>query len=48
VSHDLKRRGITDTKGGKAGMKEGGDHKTDAMLEVYDLEIPEATTPCGV
>lgn len=47
-SHDLKRRGITDTTGGKAGKKAGGGHKTDAMLDVYDFEIPEVTTPGGV
>ena len=47
-SHDLKRRGITDTEGGKAGKKAAGGHKTDAMLEVYDFEVPEVTTPGGV
>lgn len=47
-SHDLKRRGITDTAGGKAGKKAAGGHKTDAMLDVYDFEMPEVTTPGGV
>lgn len=47
-SHDLKRRGITDTSGGKAGKKAAGGHKTDAMLDVYDFEVPEVTTPGGV
>ncbi|MEO7052648.1 MAG: integrase, partial [Rhodanobacter sp.] len=47
-SHDLKRRGITDTGGGSAGKKAAGGHKTDAMLDVYDFEIPEVTTPGGV
>lgn len=47
-SHDLKRRGITDTTGGKASKKAAGGHKNDAMLDVYDFEIPEVTTPGGV
>jgi site-specific recombinase XerC len=47
-SHDLKRRGITDTKGGKAGKLAAGGHKNESMLTVYDLEIPEVTTPGGV
>jgi site-specific recombinase XerD len=46
--HDLKRRGITDTIGGKAGKQAAGGHKTAAMLDVYDFEIPEVTTPGGV
>lgn len=47
-SHDLKRRGITDTTGGKAGKLAAGGHKNENMLTVYDLEIPEVTTPGGV
>lgn len=47
-SHDLKRRGITDTTGGKAAKKDAGGHKTDSMLEVYDFEVPEVDTPRGV
>ena len=47
-SHDLKRRGITDTGGGKAGKKTAGGHKSDAMLDVYDFEVPVVTTPGGV
>lgn len=35
--HGLKHRGITDTKGDK---KKASGHKTDAMLHVYDHELP--------
>jgi hypothetical protein len=38
--HGLKHRGITDTQGGKAAKKAGGGHKTDAMSNLYDHEIP--------
>ena len=38
--HGLKHRGITDTQGGKAAKKEGSGHKTEAMTNLYDHEIP--------
>jgi site-specific recombinase XerD len=47
-SHDLKRRGITDTAGSKAEKKAAGGHKSDAMLDIYDMSVPEVTTPGGV
>ncbi|MEO8995006.1 MAG: hypothetical protein ABI299_10445 [Rhodanobacter sp.] len=46
-SHDLKRRGITETGDGNAGEKAAGDHKTDSMPDVYDFEVPGVTTPGG-
>lgn len=47
-SHDLKRRGITDTKGGRAEKQDAGGHRTPAMLDVYDLSLPRVTTPGDV
>lgn len=44
--HGLKHRGVTDTAGGKAKKKEASGHKTDAMLNLYDHEIP-TVQPAG-
>ncbi|MFC0677479.1 tyrosine recombinase XerC [Lysobacter korlensis] len=41
--HGLKHRGITDTKGNK---KQASGHVTDAMLNVYDHELPRVE-PAG-
>jgi len=38
--HDMKRRGITDTPGGKSAKQEAGGHSDPRMLEVYDLSVP--------
>jgi len=38
--HDLKRRGITDTKGTRAEKMEGSGHKSESMMDVYDFSIP--------
>lgn len=38
--HDMKRRSITDTKGGRAAKLAGGGHKDEGMLEIYDFEVP--------
>lgn len=38
--HGLKHRGITDTQGGRDAKRAGGGHKTDAMLDRYDHELP--------
>jgi len=46
--HDLKRKGITDTKGDRAAKQEGSGHKNAAMLDVYDLSVPRVTTPGDV
>ncbi|WP_329767281.1 integrase [Stenotrophomonas maltophilia] len=35
--HGLKHRGVTDTKGDK---KTASGHKTDAMLNIYDHDVP--------
>lgn len=44
--HGLKHRGITDTAGNKAAKKEASGHKTDAMLEHYDHDVP-VVAPAG-
>ncbi|MDY1547868.1 site-specific integrase [Luteibacter sahnii] len=46
--HDAKRKGITDTKGTRAEKRESSGHKSDAMMDVYDLSLPRTTTPGGV
>lgn len=38
--HDLKRKGVTDTAGTRADKKEASGHKSDAMMDVYDLSVP--------
>lgn len=38
--HDLKRAGITRTKGGRQAKLDGGGHRSPQMLDVYDMEIP--------
>lgn len=38
--HDLKRRGVTDTKGTKAEKMLASGHKSASMLDVYDFSIP--------
>lgn len=38
--HDLKRKGITDTKGTRDVKQQASDHKSRQMLDVYDLEVP--------
>lgn len=38
--HDLKRRGITDTPGTRADKQQASGHKTEAMMDVYDLSVP--------
>lgn len=41
--HGLKHRGVTDTKGDK---KKASGHKTDAMVHLYDHELPRVD-PAG-
>ncbi|MFD2436102.1 site-specific integrase [Modicisalibacter luteus] len=43
--HDLKRRGITDTKGTRHDKQEASGHRSAAMLDVYDLSIPLVNHP---
>ncbi|MGE7139185.1 site-specific integrase [Luteibacter sp. NPDC031894] len=38
--HDLKRRGVTDTAGNRADKQEGSGHRTESMMDVYDLSLP--------
>src|SRR5690606_15925597 len=38
--HDLKRRGITDTVGTRGEKKRASGHRQEAMMDVYDLEVP--------
>lgn len=38
--HDLKRKGITDTKGTRAEKQEASGHRDESMLDVYDLSVP--------
>jgi len=46
--HDLKRKGITDTKGTRAAKREGSGHKSESMMDIYDQELHQVTTPGGV
>lgn len=43
--HDLKRRGITDTKGTRYDKQEASGHRSAAMLDVYDLSVPIVRWP---
>lgn len=47
-AHDLKRKGITETKGTRADKREASGHKDDAMMDVYDLSLPVVSTPGDV
>lgn len=38
--HDLKRRGITDTAGNRSDKQEASGHRSEDMLNVYDLSVP--------
>lgn len=38
--HDLKRKGITDTKGTRAQKQQASGHREESMLDVYDLDVP--------
>jgi hypothetical protein len=44
--HGLKHRGITDTKGNKADKQTASGHKSAAMLERYDHDVP-VVKPAG-
>lgn len=46
--HDSKRKGITDTKGNRGDKQDASGHRTPQQLDVYDLSLPEVTTPGGV
>lgn len=38
--HDLKRRGITDTKGTRHEKQEASGHRSASMMDTYDLSVP--------
>lgn len=38
--HDLKRRGVTDTTGTRGEKQQASGHRSEAMLDVYDLDVP--------
>jgi hypothetical protein len=40
--HDIKKKSITDTKGNRGDKKDKSRHKTEAMVELYDLSIKTA------
>lgn len=42
-SHDLKRRGITDTEGNRHDKQEASGHRSERMLDAYDLSLPEVS-----
>jgi hypothetical protein len=43
--HDLKRKGITDTKGTRGEKQQASGHKAQQMLDVYDFDVPVVNTP---
>ena len=43
--HGLKHLGVTDTPGNRADKRQASGHKTDAMLDVYDHEVPVVKPP---
>lgn len=46
--HGLKHRGVTDTAGTLADKKQASGHRTDAMVDRYDHEIPIVQPPTRV
>ena len=38
--HDLKRRGITDTKGNRHDKQQASGHRSASMMDTYDLSVP--------
>lgn len=45
--HDLKRRGITDTKGTRHEKQEASGHRSASMMDIYDLSVPIVEWPSG-
>lgn len=41
--HDLKRMGVTDTKGTRADKQQASGHRSAAMMDIYDFEVPVVT-----
>lgn len=42
--HDLKRRGVTDTAGTRGQKQQASGHRSEAMLDVYDRDVPLVDT----
>ncbi len=42
--HDLKRRGVTDTPGTRGQKQEASGHRSESMMDVYDLSVPIVPT----
>lgn len=42
--HDLKRRGVTDTTGTRGEKQQASGHRSEAMLDIYDLDVPSVDT----
>lgn len=42
--HDLKRKGITDTKGTRRDKQDASGHRSEAMMDIYDLSLPLVKT----
>lgn len=43
--HDLKRRGITDTQGTRHDKREASGHRSDSMMDIYDMSVPVVPPP---
>ena len=43
--HDLKRRGITDTKGTRHEKQEASGHRSASMMDTYDFSVPIVQWP---
>ncbi|SFU79595.1 site-specific integrase [Halomonas korlensis] len=43
--HDLKRRGITDTRGTRHDKQEASGHRSASMMDTYDLSVPLVPHP---
>lgn len=49
-THDCKRKGVTDAKGNRHDKQQQSGHRSERMMDVYDLEVPvvPATEPRSV
>ncbi|WP_435632576.1 integrase [Carnimonas bestiolae] len=45
ATHDLKRKGITDTKGNLHDKQHASGHRSPAMMDIYDLSMPLVKAP---
>jgi len=43
--HDLKRKGITDTKGPLGEKQQASGHKAQWILDADDFDVPVVSTP---